>query len=61
MPHVTVQSQQGLITGKLLTTAMLYNLPDTKEVREVQHDGGAVDQVPGNAVGHGEHPPQQVV
>ena len=40
---------------------MLYNLPDTKEVRQVQHDGGAVDQVPGNAVGDGEHPPQEVV
>ena len=38
---------------------MLHNLSDAEEVRQVQHDGGAVDQVPGHAVGHGEQPPQE--
>ena len=31
----------------LLISDMVNNLPDAQQVREVQHDGGAVDQVPG--------------
>ena len=42
-----------------LIAAMLHNLPDTEQVWQVQHDGGAVDQVPGHDVGDDEQPPQE--
>ena len=38
---------------------MLHNLPDAEQVRQVQHDGGAVDEVPGYDVGDAEQPPQE--
>ena len=38
---------------------MFHNLKDAEQVRQVQHDGGTVDQVPGHGVGHAEQPPQE--